>query len=202
MPTPWGPLKDLGRRSEALAARNDFRRMMVRIFVASLLMVAGAIWYLSLFGPLTAHMVVATVLGVFFSVLLGCGLFAAAFFSAKSGHDQLVTETTVHRAPEPAANPDSLPDGLEAYRRTDMFTEASVPRALLRDHNTKDGNWGLIQIAEGRLRYRVTDPRRAPTETILSPETPPGIVEPTIRHHVEPLGPVRFQIEFYRRASA
>jgi hypothetical protein len=31
---------------------------------------------------------------VFFSVLLGCGLFAAAFFSSKSGYDQNVTDIT------------------------------------------------------------------------------------------------------------
>jgi hypothetical protein len=36
-------------------------------------------------------MVVATIAGVFFSVLLGCGLFAAAFYSDKSGHDEAAT---------------------------------------------------------------------------------------------------------------
>lgn len=200
MPAPRKLLEGVGRGSDVLAAQGDFRRMMVRILVASLLMVAGAIWYLSLFGPLTLHMVVATVLGVFFSVLLGCGLFAAAFFSAKSGHDQLVSDATAHHGPEP--NPAALPDGLEAYRRTDMFTESSVPPGLLRDHNTKAGTWGLIRVSEGRLRYRITDPRRAAAETVLSPQTPPGIVEPTIFHHVEPLGAVRFRVEFYRRASA
>lgn len=197
MPALWEVLKEIGRGSDALAARDEFRRMMMRILIASILMVAGAIWYLSLFGPLTLHMVVATILGVFFSVLLGCGLFAAAFFSAKSGHDQIVTDATSHRTPVATA----LPEGLEPYRNTDMFTEASVPQGLLRDHNTKAGTWGLIHVAEGRLRYRVTDPHRHSFETVLSPETAPGIVEPTIRHHVEPLGPVRFQVEFYRRAA-
>jgi hypothetical protein len=38
--------------------------------------------------------VAATTLGVFFSVLLGCGLFAAAFFSDKTGLDQEVTNVT------------------------------------------------------------------------------------------------------------
>jgi len=31
---------------------------------------------------------------VFFSVLLGCGLFALSFFSDKSGHDQSVNDAT------------------------------------------------------------------------------------------------------------
>ena len=40
----------------------------------------------------------ATVIGTFFSVALGCGLFAAAFFSDKSGHDQSISDAT--RRPE------------------------------------------------------------------------------------------------------
>jgi hypothetical protein len=44
--------------------------------------------------------VIATVVGVFFSVILGCGLFAAAFFSDKSGHDQSVSEATTHENPD------------------------------------------------------------------------------------------------------
>ncbi|MEO6215669.1 MAG: DUF1971 domain-containing protein, partial [Sphingomonas sp.] len=63
------------------------------------------------------------------------------------------------------------------------------------------GVWGLIRVDDGCLRYRVTDPRRAPFETILSPADPPGIVEPTILHHVEALGSVRFQVEFLRKSD-
>jgi hypothetical protein len=75
-------------------AAADFRRTMIWIAVCGVLMTGGALWYLSLFGPLRVHMVLATIAGVFFSVLLGCGLFAAAFFSDKSGHDQSVTDAT------------------------------------------------------------------------------------------------------------
>jgi uncharacterized membrane protein HdeD (DUF308 family) len=75
-------------------ALREFRRMIGWIALAGVLMVAGALWYLSLYEPLRLHMVVATVLGVFFSVLLGCGLFAAAFFSDKSGHDATVGDAT------------------------------------------------------------------------------------------------------------
>jgi hypothetical protein len=50
--------------------------------------------FLAMTGDLTRDMVIATTLGVFFSVLLGCGLFAAAFFSDKSGHDQSVSDAT------------------------------------------------------------------------------------------------------------
>jgi len=76
------------------SAFSQFLRMIGWIAVIAVLMVIGALWYLSLYGPLQLHMVIATILGVFFSVLLGSGLFAAAFFSDKSGHDQNVTDAT------------------------------------------------------------------------------------------------------------
>ena len=75
-------------------ALAEFKRMVGWIAVIGVLMTAGALWYLSLYGPLHIHMVIATVAGVFFSVLLGCGLFAAAFFSNKSGLDQEISDST------------------------------------------------------------------------------------------------------------
>ena len=75
-------------------ATSEFKRMLGWIILAALLMVAGALWYLSLFSELRLHMVIATIAGVFVSVLLGCGLFAAAFYSDKSGHDRNVTDAT------------------------------------------------------------------------------------------------------------
>ena len=64
--------------------------MMKWIALCGVAMVALALGYLELVGDLTRHAVIATILGVFFSVLLGSGLFALAFFSDKSGHDEAV----------------------------------------------------------------------------------------------------------------
>ena len=75
-------------------AKADFFRIMKWIVLAAVLMVVGALLYLHASGDLSVHVVVATVLGVFFSVLLGCGLFAAAFFSDKSGLDQDIADAT------------------------------------------------------------------------------------------------------------
>jgi lipopolysaccharide export LptBFGC system permease protein LptF len=75
-------------------AKAEFIRIMKWILLAAVLMVVAALIYLHASGDLTLHLVVATVLGVFFSVLLGCGLFAAAFFSDKSGLDQDVADAT------------------------------------------------------------------------------------------------------------
>ena len=79
------------QRQQAIA---EFRRIIKWIVVVAILMVAAALLYLHLTGDLDASMVIATTLGVFFSVVLGCGLFAAAFFSAKSGLDEEVTDAT------------------------------------------------------------------------------------------------------------
>ncbi len=78
-------------------AMADLRRAMKWIVALAVLTVAGALVFLSAMGELTTHMVVATVLGVFVSMLLGCGLFALAFFSDKSGHDDDVTDSTRRR---------------------------------------------------------------------------------------------------------
>ena len=80
--------------SERQQAVAEFKRIMAWIALVAVLMVAGALLYLYFTGSLDANMVIATTLGVFFSVLLGCGLFAAAFFSSKSGYDQNVTDVT------------------------------------------------------------------------------------------------------------
>ncbi len=72
----------------------EFRRMMKWIILAGVLMVVAALIYLAASGDLTTHMVIATVLGVFLSVLVGSGLFAASFFSSKSGHDQSISDAT------------------------------------------------------------------------------------------------------------
>ena len=82
--------------NESPSALAEFKRMIGWIALIGVLMTAGALWYLSLYGPLRIHMVVATIAGVFFSVLLGCGLFAAAFYSDKSGHDENVRDATTH----------------------------------------------------------------------------------------------------------
>ena len=96
----------------------------------------------------------------------------------------------------------ALPADVRPYKRTAVFTETTVPAALRRAHATKDGAWGLIHVLEGRLAYRITDPRRPRSEQILAANGEHGVVEPTILHEVEPLGPVQFFVEFHREEPA
>ena len=88
-----------------------------------------------------------------------------------------------------------LPPSVTAYRKTPIFTQDTVPAALLGRHTTKAGSWAKIWVISGRLRYRIlTD---TPAVHMLTPDSP-GIVEPQTPHQVELLGPVEFYVEFYR----
>lgn len=91
-----------------------------------------------------------------------------------------------------------LPPDAVPYQRTREFSQSTVPAGLLRRHTTKPGVWGRIQVLEGSLRYRILEPVRE--EHVLTPERH-GVVEPEVPHEVEPLGPVRFFVEFLRVAD-
>lgn len=90
------------------------------------------------------------------------------------------------------------PPSFVPYRRTDVFTEATVPRGLLAEHSTKRAVWGRIVVLDGTLRYHVASLARAED---LAPGRE-GTVVPELVHHVEPLGPVRFFVEFFRAPPA
>ena len=89
----------------------------------------------------------------------------------------------------------TLPEGTKAYKRTPEFCETTIPAGLLRRHSTKAGVWGRIRVLEGTLRYRILEPE--PEDHILAPGVD-GIVEPEVSHEVEPVGPVRFFVEFLK----
>jgi len=88
-----------------------------------------------------------------------------------------------------------LPSDLTAYKRTPEFTETSIPQGLLKDHNTKQGVWGKIVVLDGSLEYIIQEPE---IEIIKLSSSKFGVVEPTIKHHVKPIGAVKFYVEFYR----
>lgn len=80
------------RRKQAV---EEFKRILKWIVLIAVLMVVGALIYLYMTAGLDVNTVIATTVGVFFSVVLGCGLFAAAFFSDKSGIDQEVSDAAL-----------------------------------------------------------------------------------------------------------
>jgi tellurite resistance-related uncharacterized protein len=92
-----------------------------------------------------------------------------------------------------SAEPEDWPKGLAAYKRTAEFTETSVPAALLRHHSTKAGVWARVHVLEGRLRFRDAE---SGSEQILEEGSYP-LIFPQRLHEVEPLGKVRFFVEFW-----
>ncbi|WP_136162407.1 hypothetical protein [Sphingomonas flavalba] len=70
------------------AARLSFVKLMRYTVAAAVVMVGMALFYLWLVAPLNSTIVIATTLGVFFSVVLGGGLMAIGFLSSNSGHDE------------------------------------------------------------------------------------------------------------------
>ncbi|RYD83565.1 MAG: DUF1971 domain-containing protein, partial [Sphingomonadales bacterium] len=87
---------------------------------------------------------------------------------------------------------------VQPYRSTPIFDETSLPAALRARHNTKAGVWGVIRVLEGRLKLSYVEPA---SEMILDPDTP-GHILPEQPHFVEPLGPMRMQVDFLRPAAA
>jgi tellurite resistance-related uncharacterized protein len=73
-------------------------------------------------------------------------------------------------------------------------THHTVPPALLSAQETKGGTWAIIHVLEGKLRYCIETPL---SESILEPGRS-GVIKPEVRHHVEPIGPVRFCLECHR----
>ena len=86
-----------------------------------------------------------------------------------------------------------LPETVTPFRRTESFTRSTVPNGLLKDHRTKEGVWGLIQVEVGALEYSIG----ANEVYVLTPGKN-GVVEPTAPHRVKPLGEVLFFVEFYK----
>ncbi len=92
-----GAPHDTGR---AGSARRRFWRLIVYLGITGIAMVVAALYYLSLYGPLTPTLMLTTSVGVFISILLGGGLMAAGFLSSNSGHDERAAAAT---RPVPAA---------------------------------------------------------------------------------------------------
>jgi tellurite resistance-related uncharacterized protein len=83
------------------------------------------------------------------------------------------------------------------------FTKTTIPKGLLKRHNTKDGTWGIIRVAHGQLQYEI-DEGWHKGKYILNAQMP-GVIEPQVFHSVSPISDeedddddVSFVVEFYR----
>ena len=80
------------------------------------------------------------------------------------------------------------------------FTATAIPKGLLKDHTTKAGTWGVINISSGRLEYTI--PASTSTDETLVFELTPsrhGVIEPQVLHPVKALSDdLQFVVEFHR----
>ena len=91
-----------------------------------------------------------------------------------------------------------LPEGLEKYSETPLFTEKSVPDKITNEHRTKPGVWGKLIVFDGGLDYVIPGPPEA-RQHIKAGEF--GVIEPEIIHFVDITGSVAFKVEFYKSAG-
>lgn len=70
-----------------------FRRIMRWMALGGVLCVAAALGCLRYWaGPMPIHMIIATILGVWLTFMLGTGLMALTFLSSGTGHDDQVID--------------------------------------------------------------------------------------------------------------
>lgn len=88
-----------------------------------------------------------------------------------------------------------MPDGVAAYRETPVFTADTVPAGLLKDHQTKAGTWGRLDVLAGCVVYRLAPPvsRRL---TLAAGDS--AAIPPEALHHVEPDADARFRVVFLK----
>ena len=95
---------------------------------------------------------------------------------------------------KPAADGVSRP-----YRSSPIFDAENLPAVLRRAHSTKPGVWGVIRVLEGTVRYCIEDGSVPP---VLLTQATPGLINPEQPHHVEPVGAMRLQVDFYDHKPA
>lgn len=82
---------------------------------------------------------------------------------------------------------------VQPYRSSPVFTAATLPQGLQREHRTKAGVWAQIRILAGALQY---DPMDGTPPYLLTP-TRWVTVAPQEAHLVQLVGPVELQIDFF-----
>ncbi|MBY8825361.1 hypothetical protein [Sphingomonas colocasiae] len=90
---------DLSDPDYARFAWARYRRLMAWMALVAVLSVIAAIAYLhAVHGPIPIHMLIATILGIGLSVMLGAGLMGLVFLSSGTGHDERIQD---HSEDEP-----------------------------------------------------------------------------------------------------
>jgi tellurite methyltransferase len=87
-----------------------------------------------------------------------------------------------------------IPEDVTLVRSGPEWDEHTIPAGLLRAHRIAKGTWGRITVRAGQLHFV------AHTEPALDVVLAPGATQaipPEVPHEVQPLGAVRFSIDFF-----
>lgn len=95
---------------------------------------------------------------------------------------------------------DAQSQTLEPYRRSQIFDQTTLPTGLLKRHATKAGTWAVIKIIEGQVVLHYDGETALPSRHLH--QSMPGFIAPLQPHHLELVGPVRLQIEFFDRSPS
>jgi len=91
-----------------------------------------------------------------------------------------------------------LPDDLVVVRTTPTWDEETMPDGLRRAHRVAGGVWARLRVDAGALRLVLaTDPQR----DVVVRRGEAQAIPPDVEHHVDPLGTVRFALDFLRPAD-
>lgn len=83
--------RDLSDPEYARFAWRRYRRLMAWMTLVAIVCVVAALAILRIVnGPIPIHMLIATVLGIGLSVMLGAALMGLVFLSSGSGHDESI----------------------------------------------------------------------------------------------------------------
>jgi tellurite resistance-related uncharacterized protein len=95
----------------------------------------------------------------------------------------------------PLCDRGELPARVRLTRSSPEWDECTLPLGLRRAHRLPAGTWGRIALRDGRLRLAMaTTP---PLEVVLAEPGSTRGIPPEVEHDVQPVGPVRFAIDFF-----
>ena len=92
-----------------------------------------------------------------------------------------------------------IPENFYRYKQTDIWTNETIPEAILNKHNTKAGVYGKILVLEGALAYTAFKDAKGEVDYKAVIKTGShGVSAPQQWHKVEPIGETKFLVEFYQ----
>lgn len=84
------PLDEPEYAAFAWARYRRLMRWMALVALLAVVVSLTALWWMT--GPIPIHMLIATILGVFFAVMLMAALMGLVFLSSGTGHDEAIDD--------------------------------------------------------------------------------------------------------------